>query len=223
MSNKQFITAFSVGLKELARPEKAPQMEAYMKNLFPFVGVMTTERRLLFKELAGTFQLKNSGLDKELVLALWKMPQREFAYAALDYIGLFEKKLDASNLSLIEELIVSKSWWDSVDYLAVHGVGNIFKNNPELIKPKIKEWLKSENIWLNRTAILFQLNYKKKTDEGLLYHCIEKLKHKNEFFIQKAIGWALRHYSRTNAAWVRQTADELQLSGLALREALRLM
>jgi 3-methyladenine DNA glycosylase AlkD len=102
-------------------------------------------------------------------------------------------------------------------------VGAIFKNNPDLIQASIKSWVKSDNIWLNRTAILFQLTYKKDTNEELLYNCIKQLKDKKEFFIQKAIGWALRNYSRTNAAWVRETTEDLQLSGLARREALRLM
>ena len=223
MSAIPFIKAFGKGLKELANPLKALQMEAYMKNHFPFEGVMTTERRLLFKDLATKFNLKKSDFDEILVLELWKQAPREYAYAALDYLTLFKNKLDKSHLPLVEKLIVTKSWWDSVDVLAVHCVGSILKKHPGLIENKTEEWLNSENIWLNRTAILFQLTYKDQTDEALLYHCIERLKHKKEFFIQKAIGWALRNYSRTNATWVRETTDELQLNGLARREALRLM
>ena len=134
-----------------------------------------------------------------------------------------KKKFSEENLPYMEDLIVCNSWWDTVDYLAVHGAGNILLKHPDLVPSYTKRWLKSENIWLNRTAIIFQLNYKTKTDEELLFHCIDKLKHKKEFFIQKAIGWALRHYSRTNASFVRHTTDELQLTGLARREALRLM
>lgn len=226
MSNiphQSFVQALDSGLRELSNPAKVPQMEAYMKNLFPYVGVMTTERRLLFKALAESFQLKKAPLNADLVLTLWERKEREFAYVAMDYIALFEKKLNASHLNLIQQLIITKSWWDTVDYLASHALGNIFKNNPELIPSSITSWVNSDNIWLNRSAILFQLNYKKNTDEELLYHCIKQLKDKKEFFIQKAIGWALRNYSRTNADWVRQTTEELRLSGLARREALRLM
>jgi 3-methyladenine DNA glycosylase AlkD len=220
---QSFVQALDSGLRELSNPAKVPQMEAYMKNLFPYVGVMTTERRLLFKALAESFQLKKAPLDADLVLTLWERKEREFAYVAMDYIALFEKKLNASHLNLIQQLIITKSWWDTVDYLASHALGNIFKNNPELIPSSITSWVNSDNIWLNRSAILFQLNYKKNTDEELLYYCIKQLKDKKEFFIQKAIGWALRNYSRTNADWVRQTTEELRLSGLARREALRLM
>jgi 3-methyladenine DNA glycosylase AlkD len=223
MSHHSFVQALDSGLRELSNPAKVPQMEAYMKNLFPYVGVMTTERRLLFKALADKFQLKNAPLNADLVLALWQKKEREFAYAAMDYIALFEKKLNASHLDLIQQLIITNSWWDTVDYLATHPMGAIFKNNPDLIQASIKSWVKSDNIWLNRTAILFQLTYKKDTNEELLYNCIKQLKDKKEFFIQKAIGWALRNYSRTNAAWVRETTEDLQLSGLARREALRLM
>lgn len=220
---QSFVQALDSGLRELSNPAKVPQMEAYMKNLFPYIGVMTTERRWLFKALTENFQLKKAPFDADLVLVLWERKEREFAYVAMDYIAVFEKKLNGSHLPLIEKLIIDKSWWDTVDYLASHALGNIFKNNPELIPSSITSWVKSDNIWLNRSAILFQLNYKKNTDEELLYNCIKQLKDKKEFFIQKAIGWALRNYSRTNADWVRQTTEELRLSGLARREALRLM
>lgn len=221
--NQAFIDDFATGLSTLSKTERIPKMEAYMKNLFPFAGVMATERRQLFKELSAGYDLKKAGFDKDLVLTLWDKPQREFSYAALDYIALFEKKLKAENLELIEALIVSKSWWDTVDFLAVHAVGSILAKQPELISDKTSQWIAADNIWLNRTAIIFQLNYKDKTDEVLLYHCIEKVKHNKEFFIQKAIGWALRQYSRTNAEFVRNSVETLQLVGLAKREALRLM
>ena len=118
-------------------------------------------------------------------------------------------------------MIVNKSWWDTVDYIAVKLVGKHFENFPELIPKHIKTWNSSGNLWLNRTAILFQLQYKKKTDINLLFDIIEKQAGSREFFIQKAIGWVLREYSKTDENAVRKFVMQTNLSSLSKREALK--
>src|SRR5690606_15703316 len=134
---------------------------------------------------------------------LWKMNEREYQYVALDYIDRNLKKITIDHMELFHMLITSKSWWDTVDMLAQKPVGQLAKNYPELIEKKIDTWSTEGNIWLRRTAILFQLKYKEETNEELLYTYIRRNADSNEFFIQKAIGWALREYSKTNPSSVQ--------------------
>ncbi|GLB59138.1 hypothetical protein NCCP133_12710 [Cytobacillus sp. NCCP-133] len=134
--------------------------------------------------------------NSEFVEVLWEKDEREYQNAALDYIGKFVKKLDKGHLPLVKKLIVTKSWWDTVDMLASHAVGAIAAKHPEIIGEKIDEWVTSDDMWLRRTSILFQLKYKDRTDEDLLYRYILENNESKEFFIQKAIGWALREYSK---------------------------
>ena len=131
----------------------------------------------------------------DFVKALWEKDEREYQYAAIDYLSRTLKKLDKAHLPLIEELIVTKSWWDTVDLLATKPVGTIARKHPEVISETIETYAFGEHLWLRRTAILFQLKYKEHTDEELLYRYIRQNQTSKEFFIQKAIGWALRELS----------------------------
>lgn len=198
--------------------EDAVPMQNYMKKKFPFLGIKTPKRRLLLKELFNQTGLLKEGFKPEFAEALWEMEEREYQYAALDYIGKFTKKLDKSHLELVERLIVTKSWWDTVDMLASHAVGSIASNSPEVIGEKIDGWAISENMWLRRRAILFQLKYKARTDEELLYQYMLFNNESKEFFIQKAIGWALREYSKTNPDSVKNFIDSNPLAKLSIRE-----
>src|SRR5699024_9475553 len=114
------------------------------------------------------------------------------------YLIKNKKLLKECHITLIEHIITTKSWWDTVDAIATHLVGELFAKYPHLITEKGDNWLRLENIWLQRSMILFQLKYKEKTNEDLLYSIIKQLKHIDEFFIQKAIGWSLREHSKTN-------------------------
>lgn len=178
--------------------EKATPMQNYLKNHFPFLGIKAPERIALLKEFFKKTGLLKQEFNPDFVEALWDMEEREYQAAALDYIAKFTRKLDKSHLALVEKLITTKSWWDTVDMLATHAVGSIAAKNPEVIPEKIEGWATSENMWLRRTSILFQLKYKTRTDEDLLYCYILLNNDSKEFFIQKAIGWALREYSKTN-------------------------
>ncbi|URT70857.1 DNA alkylation repair protein [Cytobacillus firmus] len=198
--------------------EKAIPMQNYMKNRFSFLGIKAPERRALLKEYFNQTGLLKQAFNPAFVEALWDMEEREYQAAALDYIGKFTRKLDKSHLALVEKLITSKSWWDTVDMLAAHAVGAIAAKNPEIIPGKIEGWATSENMWLRRTAILFQLKYKASTDEELLYRYILLNNDSKEFFIQKAIGWALREYSKTNPESVKKFIESNTLAKLSIRE-----
>ncbi|GAA0342415.1 DNA alkylation repair protein [Bacillus carboniphilus] len=198
--------------------ENAVQMEKYLKDHFPFFGIKTPLRRELTKQFFRETGILKEPFQHEFVLELWGKNEREFQAVALDYISYYKKKLGKADLSLMETLITTKSWWDTIDMLAQHGVGKIAMDSPEVIPETIEGWAYGESMWLRRTAILFQLKYKEKTDENLLYRYIVENAGSKEFFIQKAIGWALREYSKTNAASVSKFIEENSLPNLSVRE-----
>lgn len=200
---------------------KALKMKAYMKNRFDFLGIQMNDRKML----SAQFQLAAKNLPKEdlwqLSEHLWKMPEREYQYVAMDMWSNKLKVLQPEDISKVEMMILKKSWWDTVDWLAARMMGHCLYQFPESLKEYAPNWIESDNIWLNRTCLLFQLFYKKETDFDLLKSYISKLKHKNEFFIQKAIGWSLRQYSKTNPIAVKEYVNENNFSKLAEREALK--
>ena len=198
-------------------------MKRYMKDKFEFFGIKSFER----KELTRNFFVSH-GLPAEddfapVIREMWDLPQRELQYAALDILERLVKKRIPVEIKLLEYLIVTKSWWDTVDWLATRIVGVRFRQNPELISSTHSRWIKSKNIWLQRVCILFQLKYKQETDEKLLFSTIQELSESDEFFIQKAIGWALREQSKTDPAVVQKFIDENELAPLSRREALKVI
>jgi 3-methyladenine DNA glycosylase AlkD len=200
---------------------QAISMSAYMRNQYPFLGIPSPTRKILTKSaLLETGALKKP-FDENLVLELWALPEREYQYVACHYFERFRKKLEVQHLALLERLILEKSWWDTVDSL-VHNVGAISLKFPESI-PTLERWVQTENFWLRRAAILHQLGLKTKTDESRLFKFILENAHDSEFFIRKAIGWALREYSYTNPEAVKSFVLEHQneLSNLSKREALK--
>jgi 3-methyladenine DNA glycosylase AlkD len=137
---------------------------------------------------------------------------------------LLDRKIKYAKPGIVEHLeflIVTKPWWDTVDFISSHLVGTLFRNHKELIEELVPKWMKSENIWLQRSVLLFQLKYKKTLDEKILFDTILKLNTSKEFFIQKAIGWALREYGKTNPNAVVAFVDHTPLAPLSKREALR--
>ncbi|EIJ83943.1 hypothetical protein MGA3_01585 [Bacillus methanolicus MGA3] len=196
----------------------AAAMEKYMKGHFPFLGIKKPERTKIEKEFFKKTGILNEPFDPEFVKELWKLPEREYQYTALTYIEKSLKKLSKEHLNLMEFLITEKSWWDTVDMLAQKAVGKIAADYPVIISETIEKWAGSHHLWLKRTAILFQLKYKEKTNEELLYRYIKMNADSKEFFIQKAIGWALREYSKTNPDSVRHFIENNRLAPLSVRE-----
>ncbi|EFR99290.1 DNA alkylation repair protein [Listeria seeligeri] len=197
----------------------AKPMEAYMKNQFTFLGIRAGER----KKLLARF-LKEQGEPVDLlglVKILFQEEEREFQYVAIDLLSRYGKKQPSEAISVYEELVVQKSWWDTVDGLAGTVISNHFAMYPELIPSYNAKWIDGDNIWLARTAILFQLKYKEKTDTELLFSNCEKWLDSKEFFIQKAIGWALRQYAKESPEEVRRFVKSHSLAPLSKREALK--
>jgi 3-methyladenine DNA glycosylase AlkD len=200
---------------------QAASMSAYMRDQFLFLGIPSPERTRLTKTVFLKTGVLKQQFDETLVLELWAMPEREYQYVPCHYLERFRKKLEVRHLDLLERLILTKSWWDSVDSL-VHNIGAISLKYPESITI-LERWAQNENFWLRRAAILHQLGLKAKTDELRLFKFILENTHENEFFIRKAIGWALREYSYTNPEAVKSFVLENQntLSNLSKREALK--
>lgn len=204
--------------KQNQNPQQAVGMEKYMKNRFTFLGLNAPLRKELQKPFFN--EIKNTNQALEIVQELWDQPEREFHYAAIALLDLAKKQWDEETTLLIEAMIVSNSWWDSVDPLSVIA-GNYFLKFPNQKQTFINEWIQSNNFWLNRAAIIHQLPYKAKTDTDLLTRAIEPHTTSKEFFIRKAIGWALRQYARTNRNWVKEFVETHELSPLSVREALK--
>ncbi len=213
------VQALAVLYKTAGNSERSLAMSKYMKGLFVFYGIPTPLRRDIQKKWYDS-TIKNSTVDvRSLILDLWKQEEREFHYAAVDILIRQPKKfIQATDGELMEYLITTHSWWDSIDLIAAHYVGNYCRQFPVEGAKLIEKWRKSDNIWLNRSCLLFQLKYKKETDFELLSSLIEQYQKKKEFFIQKAIGWSLREYSKTNPIAVKAFIEKVNLQGLAKRE-----
>lgn len=204
-------------LREMANPEQAIPMAAYMKNQFPFLGIKTPERR---KRCRAFFkEYRHEGIDWGFVDTMWQLPEREFQYAAIDYLTNKKKDLTYEHLPKLKQLIQTKSWWDSVDNLDTL-VGEIVAKDPKA-KATMLAWSQDEDFWLRRIAIDHQLLRKEDTDTELLEQILVNNLNQTEFFINKAIGWSLRDYSKTNPGWVRDFLNKYQeqLAPLSIREA----
>jgi 3-methyladenine DNA glycosylase AlkD len=213
-----YVTAVEAALTPLRDNERAIAMAAYMKNHFPFLGIASPARRAAVKsipkpELAAVHAIAR---------ALWKRKEREYQYVAVDLLDTLAKKLDASaTLILIEELTLKKSWWDCVDGLA--GVGSTVLRHHADARDIVWAWSAHESFWVNRLAILHQNGWNEMTDKKVLFKLCLAHAHNDEFFVRKAIGWALREYAWTNPAAVQTfvEANRNKLSPLSVREALK--
>lgn len=201
----------------------AEQMKAYMRNQFEFIGIRSPERKLLQREIYNQYGRPQKDDALFITEELWKLKEREFQYFAMDILDRSIQKQPSGTMGLIEELILTKSWWDTVDFLAAGSLGKFFLQNGDLIPAVTKRWMDSGNIWLQRSCILFQLKYKQKTNLSLLYSFILQLNKSNEFFIQKAIGWALREYSKTDPEEILNFINHHSLKPLSRREALKVI
>lgn len=194
-------------MNEVKVDDDAEQMKRYMKNQFDFFGVKSPARKSIQRELKIHWKHFDNGDLFSFAEALWKLPQRELQYMAVDALDSRAKKLDESHLVRIEQLIVSKSWWDTVDGLAPNIAGSIFSRNEDVREKWVEKWNNSENMWLNRSALLHQLRYKDKVNLDLLFALVESHIGSKEFFINKASGWALRQASKFYPAQVKEFID----------------
>ncbi|WP_426449441.1 DNA alkylation repair protein [Paenibacillus sp. S-38] len=218
---KEYAGALQDYLRAHADGEQALPMEAYMRGQFPFVGIRSPQLKALMREWVRTQGAPRGEELRETVSLLWSQPEREMQYAAMALLEKRRRETGPAELPLLQELIVTKSWWDTVDLLASHQVGGILAACPEEIPATVDVWIASGHLWLQRTALLYQLGYKERTDTARLFGYIRQVSGSTEFFIRKAIGWALREYSKTDEAAVRAFVASASLSPLSVREALK--
>ncbi len=203
-------------------PEIAPKQMAYMKFKFDFFGLKMPVWMPLTKKMHLENGLPDGEDLKTLVRLCYADAHRELHYFALETLQKQLKNQPADFIEFLEELIATNSWWDSVDWLAKL-VGIHFQRFPALILPTTSRWMDTENMWLQRVCIIFQLFYKEKTDTDLMFRYIRRVAGSKEFFLQKAAGWALRQHSKVDPELVLHFIERNYLAGLTKREGLRLM
>ena len=201
--------------------EQAGPMTAYMKNHFPFLGIKSPLRKQLLKEQFAEYALPEPEQLFEEVWKLYDLPEREYQYAAFALLEKMKKHLSIEDLPALLKLIETKSWWDSVDSIAPKFVGDVVKIDRVYGEKVMREWSESDNMWTNRSAILHQLKFKQETNTDLLFEIIQQHSSSTEFFIQKAIGWVLREYAKTNPDSVLTFVEAHPLKPLSKREALK--
>lgn len=220
----ELVAAVRRELAAAAEPDRAPAMQAYMKSDMPFHGVRLPDVRRICAPLFHTHTLGSEECFDDTVACLFvDATRREERYAALQLARhrRYRPYQTPERLPLYRRLIVVGAWWDTVDEIAGNLVGPILATYPAQVRPVVLAWATADDMWLRRTAILAQLNAKDRTDLELLTAAVDANADDTDFFIRKAIGWALRQYARTDPAWVRAFVDArgYRLSGLSKREA----
>jgi 3-methyladenine DNA glycosylase AlkD len=213
-------------LRRVADPAKAAPMQAYAKSSMPYLGVATPERRGVCRVVFAAIDFPTAAAWRRAALGLWRGARfREERYCAIDLTGIrrFDHFQDMAALPMYEEMIVNGAWWDYVDAIAGHRLGTLLRRFPREMRKEMLAWSRSDDLWKRRSAILCQLTFKKDTDLDLLYATIEPALASREFFLRKAIGWALRQHAWTDPKEVRRYVREHEkaLSPLSKREALK--
>ncbi len=224
-SNKEAITMTNMDIISsyyaAADPAKAGPMAAYMKNQFPYLGLQKPQRAELSREFLKQKKAE-PGVDLVFIERCFALPEREFSYLALTYLDAVKNRLTPNDLPFLEQLVQTRPWWDTVDTIAPIA-GDVLRRFPEEREAVAARWMAHESLWVRRVSILFQLKYKAETDTKLLERAIQANCDTREFFLNKAIGWALREYSKTDAAWVRAFIASHKLHPLSVREGSKYM
>ena len=202
-----------------ADPKIALKQSAYMRNLFPYLGLPKPQREIIEKEIFKKTKVQNLASLQKTLLDLWKQEPREFQYTALCFAEKHRKIMTPAILPTLETMIRNKSWWDTVDTIAPNLVGHLVKIHPELSRV-MDQWIEDPYLWIRRAALLHQLRWKEATNAEKLFGYCQKTLHEKDFFIRKAIGWVLREYSKTNPKAVKKFISSHQslLSNLSIRE-----
>lgn len=217
-----FITELENTFAASSNAENALAMAKYMKDLFPFFGIKTDERRAVLKSVCKKHQAEIDSNARTIAWELFLKKERELQYCGIEIIiKSLKNNYIIEDIVWIEKLLITNSWWDSVDTISKYILGSYLEQFPTEIATVVQRFSNAENMWLNRSVILFQLGYKSKTDFHLLQSLCLKHSHSNEFFIRKAIGWALREYAKTNPEAVREFVLQSNLKPLSKKEALK--
>ncbi len=202
--------------------EIAQAQSKYMRNQFAFYGIKTDMRRRIEKEFFKKYGLPDNAELKNIVTELWSSEYRDLHYFAMTLLSKMNDEQDMYFVDFLEELMLKNSWWDTIDYIAPHLVREFFEKYPGCILTYSLRWIHSDNIWLQRAALIFQLYRKEETMFELLKILIRTRVNSKEFFVQKAIGWSLRQYAKTNPTKVLKFVNKTtKLSQLAKKEALK--
>jgi 3-methyladenine DNA glycosylase AlkD len=210
-------------LIQSADPAKAGPMASYMKSEMPFYGVSSRERKVISRLLAKEFPVTSRANYAHAVRTLWHGEFREEKYLAIAYARLFPRYVTLSSIPIYKTMIAQGAWWDFVDEIAAHLVGSVLLSQRDRLTPTMESWAMSNDLWLARASIICQLRHKAETDTMLLETACTRNLESTEFFIRKAIGWALREYARTDPAWVIAYVERHgnEMSGLTYREAMK--
>jgi 3-methyladenine DNA glycosylase AlkD len=223
MKPLEFVNEITKGLKKQANKVNAKAMEDYLLGKFPFYGVKKPERNVICKPLYAKVKIEiNEKWILEVAKLLWNKKEREYHAIALDIFEKNKKLITPASFKTLEKMAVTNSWWDSVDGISSYAIAPMVLRYPEM-KKEMERFAKDKNMWLNRIAIIHQILYKDKTDKTFLFTVCERHMHREEFFIRKAIGWALRQYAKTNKkeAYAFVEKNKNKLSPLSYREALK--
>lgn len=220
MTAAELVDAIRVSLRDAANPLLAPGQQAYMKSAMPFLGVKVPTVRALTRQAARGYG--DADELREVAQTLWReATHREERYAATTILSLRPLRARLDMLDLYEEMIRVGAWWDLVDEVSAR-LGEVLMAHPVEVTQLMLIWSTDDDVWIRRASIICQLRRKHDTDRELLSIAIESNIEDTEFFIRKAIGWALREYGKTDARWVRAFVDaHPELSGLSKREALK--
>ncbi|MGP4075034.1 DNA alkylation repair protein [Halobacillus sp. K22] len=219
--SEQIKTTIIHAFQENQNEEHRPAMEAYMKNHFPFYGIKSPERTAILRPIFKEFSSVSETERLDAAILLFQDAERECHYAALGLLEKGLKKAVPSSIAVYKELIMTASWWDTVDMIASTLCGGYFKRYPERLRPLTENWSHSSNLWVRRSSMLHQLKYKDQTDQKLLFETALQLREEKEFFIEKAIGWALREYSKTDTQAVAEFLESESFRPLTKREGLK--
>lgn len=223
----ELIDYLQEALTEKADPEKAEGMAAYLKTEMPFYGVQKPEQKMLYRKLKPMLkELVQTEQDyRDVVLQLWQLPHREEKYTAIFVARHCKAWIQPSCLDLYEQLLREGAWWDFVDEICINLVGQLHRNHRDEIQPIMDQWIQDPDFWIRRSAILCQLKHKDQTDTEVLFRYCLTCMDETEFFIRKAIGWALREYSKIAPDTVASflTEHKAKLSGLSYREGAKVL
>ncbi len=218
MKSIELIKSLEKEFNKHSNPNIARSQKAYMRNQFEFLGLTANKRREIQKKFFHNLEIND--LNK-FIYKLWNLNKRDYQYLGQELLYSNHENFKAEDIKLFEYMIINKPWWDTIDFLSPKILGKYFKLYPEEIEKNTQKWILSNNIWLKRSAILFQLKYKETLNTDLLYRIVVPLSNSKEFFINKAIGWVLREYGKTNKEWVIDFVKKNKLSNLSNREALK--
>jgi 3-methyladenine DNA glycosylase AlkD len=214
--------ALDAAFRAAADPARAVAMTAYMRDQFAFLGLPATEQRRLSAPVLRALPAPGEADVAAFTTRCWAADEREYQYAGCDYAIRHVRRCSPAFLDHVRVLITTKAWWDTVDALAARVVGPLVGATPSLVAT-VDAWIDGDDMWLARTALLHQLHYRATTDADRLFRYCARRAGDREFFIRKAIGWALREYSKTDPVAVRRfvASHAGVLSPLSTREALK--